>query len=102
MMRKDLTGVIDSYYAGRYEGEVNRFANGEQLNADSLKGLAMTKRRTPVVDVEHGLVLSIGLLSRQGNDSALAGEIFKVKAGKIQEIQGVLANHPKNGPTGWN
>ena len=102
MMRKDLTAVVEAFYAGRYAEEVNRFANGEPVSADSLKGATITKRRTLVVDVEHGLVLSIGLLNAPGGDAALAGEIFKVKAGKIEEIQGVMANHPKNGPTGWN
>jgi hypothetical protein len=92
MMRKDLIGVVDAFYAGRYSDEVNRFANGEQLAADALKGAAMSKRRTPVVDVEHGLVLSIGTASRAGAVPALLGEIFKVKAGKIEEVQGVLVS----------
>jgi hypothetical protein len=92
MMRKDLTGVVDAFYAGRYSDEVNRFANGEQLAADALKGAAVSKRRTPVVDVEHGLVLSIGAISRAGAGPALLGEIFKVKAGKIEEVQGVMVN----------
>jgi len=92
MERKDLTAVVDSFYSGRYTAEVNRFANGEQLTADALKGATVSKRRTPVVDVEHGLVLSIGTLSRAGTSPALLGEIFKVKGGKIEEVQGVMVN----------
>lgn len=92
MMRKDLTGVVDAFYAGRYNDEVNRFANGEQLAADALKGAAVSKRRTPVVDVEHGLVLSLGTVSRAGAGPALLAEIFKIKAGKIEEVQGVMVN----------
>jgi hypothetical protein len=92
MMRKDLTAVVDAFYSGKYADEVNRFANGELLAADALKGAAVGKRRTPVVDVEHGLVLSIGTVSRAGAGSALLGEIFKVKGGKIEEVQGVMVN----------
>ncbi|MSV34081.1 MAG: hypothetical protein EXQ47_00585 [Bryobacterales bacterium] len=95
MMRKDLTAVTDAFYSGKYADEVNRFANGEQLGADFLKGAAMTKRRVPVVDVEHGLVLSIGTVSRAGAGPALLGEIFKVKSGKIEEVQGVMVNAPR-------
>ena len=101
MMRKDLTAVVDSFYAGRYTDEVSRFANGELVAAGSWKG-AVARRRMPVIDIEHGLVLSIGVLSPPSGDSALLAEIFKVKAGKIQEIQAVTTNHPKNAPTGWN
>lgn len=92
MMRKDMTAVVDAFYAGRYEGEVNRFANGEQLTAEALKGAAVSKRRTPVVDIEHGLVLSMSTVSRAGAGTGLLGEVFKIKSGKIEEVQGVMVN----------
>ena len=95
MIRKDLTAVTDVFYSGKYADEVSRFANGEQLAADAFRGAAITRRRTPVVDVEHGLVLSIGTLSRAGASSALLGEIFKIKGGKIEEVQGVMVNAPR-------
>jgi hypothetical protein len=99
--------------------DMNRFENGEQttnvpvfglpaasaseqLDKGFFKGLAVAKRRFPVIDTDHGLVLGIGLMSGPGIDGLLLAELFKVSDGKIRQVQAVMVNHPKNGPTGWN
>ena len=74
----------------------------EQLDKGFFKGLAVGKRRFPVVDVDHGLVLGIGLMSTPGPDGVLLAEMFKVTGGKIRQIQAVMVNHSKTGTTGWN
>jgi hypothetical protein len=129
--RKELVAAADAYFTAiQTEGtanykpaplaeDANRFENGEQttnvpvmgmpaasaseqLDKGYFKGLAVAKRRFPVVDVEHGLVLGIGLMSTPGPDGVLLAEMFKVTGGKIRQVQAVMVNHPKTGPTGWN
>ena len=131
MSRKDLAAMADAYFTAiQTEGtaqykpvplaeDMNRFENGEQttnvavfgmpaasaseqLDKGFFKGLSVSKRRFPVVDVEHGIVLGIGLMSVQGSGNILLAEMFKVTGGKIRQIQAVLATHPKTAPTGWN
>lgn len=131
MSRKDLAAIADAYFTAiQTEGTpqykpvplaegMNRFENGEQttnvpvfgmpaasaseqLEKGFFKGLGVSKRRFPVVDVEYGIVLGIGLMSVQGFGNILFGEMFKMTGGKIRQIQAVLVNHPKTAPTGWN
>jgi hypothetical protein len=131
MSRRDLAAAADAYFtAVQTEGtpnykpaplaeDMNRFENGdqttnvpvfglpaasavEQLDKGFFKGLAVSKRRFPVVDVDHGIVLGIGLMTGPGLDGLLLAEMFKVSGGKIHEVQAVMVNHSKTGPTGWN
>ena len=129
--RKELAAIADAYFtAVQTEGtpgyrpapfaeDADRFENGErttnvevmgmpaaaaaeQLDKGYFKGLTIGKRRFPVIDVEHGMVLGIGLMGTPGPDGVLLAEMFKITGGKIHQVQAVMVNHPKTGPTGWN
>ena len=101
--RKDLIAAADAYYkSASLAADASRFENGEQTAIVPAPSAAVVKRRFPVVDVEHGLVLGIGLISTPGPGGVLLAEMFKVTGGMIQQVQAVMVNHPKTGPTGWN
>jgi hypothetical protein len=129
--RGQLRAIADAYFtAVQTEGtpgykpaplavDANRFENGEQTTnvpvfglpaasaSDQLakgffKGLAISKRRFPVIDTEAGIVLGIGLMTGPDLDGLLLAEFFKVSDAKIRQIQAVLVNHSKNGTTGWD
>lgn len=128
--REQLRAAADSYFTAvqtegtpaykptAFSDDANRYENGvqttnvevmgmpaataaEQLDKGFFKNLTISKRRFPVIDVDKGLVLGIGLMGA-GDGGILLGEVFKVTGGKIRHVQAVLVNHPKNGPTGWN
>lgn len=113
--------------------DTNRFENGlqttnvslggrkpttatEQFDMASFKNARIYDRRYPVVDEEHGVVMSIVRFGRklnpdgteipleratQAQGSPLVAEFFAVTGGKIREIQAVLITLPAGSPTGW-
>jgi hypothetical protein len=128
--REQLRAIADAYFtAVQTEGtstykpaplaaDANRFENGEQTTnvavfglpaasaSDQLargffKGLTISKRRFPVIDTDAGIVLGIGFMTGPDLDGLLLAEFYKVSEGKIRQINAVLVNHSKNGPTGW-
>lgn len=129
--RQQLRDVADAYFSAvqsagtpaykpaSFADDATRFENGmqttnvevmgmpaataaEQLDKAYFKGQTVTKRRFPVIDVDHGLVLGIAVVNPTGVDGLLLAELFKITGGKIRQIQAVMVNQPKNGPTGWN
>ncbi|MEO8307660.1 MAG: hypothetical protein ABI616_06425 [Pseudomonadota bacterium] len=113
--------------------DTNRFENGlqttnvssggrkpttatEQFDMAQFRNARIYDRRYPVVDEEHGLVMSIVRFGRklnadgteiplerstQAQGSPLVAEFFSVTGGKIREIQAVLITTPVGSPTGW-
>jgi hypothetical protein len=113
--------------------DTNRFENGlqttnvslggrkpttatEQFDMAQFKNARIYDRRYPVIDEEHGLVMSIVRFGRklnpdgteiplerstQAQGSPLVAEFFAVTGGKIREIQAVLITMPAGSPTGW-
>jgi hypothetical protein len=65
------------------------------------KGLTLTKRRFPLVDVDHGIVLAVALVRTPNPDGILLSEMFHVTGGQIRQIQAVLVNIPHDAATGW-
>ncbi len=74
-----------------------------QLERASYKGLKVTDRRFPVVDVEHGTVLGLAMFRRAEPDTTtlLLAEFFKVTGGKLREIRAVMLNLPHGAENGW-
>lgn len=113
--------------------DTNRFENGlqttnvslggrkpttatEQFDMAAFKNARIYDRRYPVVDEEHGTIMSIVRFGRklnpdgteipleratQAQGSPLVAEFFAVTGGKIREIQAVLITVPVGSPTGW-
>ena len=78
---------------------------GQQLDKAVFKGIKVTDRRYPVVDVENGTVLGIVTFrgdSPERKTTLLLSEIFKVTGGKLREIRAVMLDRPLNAKTGWN
>lgn len=134
--REELVAAADSYFVAiETEGTpeykrapfapgMNRFENGtqttnvsvnggpvrsadEQLDQARFKGIRVTNRRYPVVDVERGIVLGIVLFrggpARPTSETVgFIAEMFKINGGKLREIQAVIANRPAQVGTGWN
>ncbi len=134
--RKDLIATAEAYFAALetngtanykpapFADDAERFENGmqttnvpimdmpaasaaEQLEKGFFKGVTLGRRRYPVVDVDHGLVLGITILrmavpGTNARHSLLLAEVFKVTGGKIRQIQGTIVNYPNDLPTIWN
>lgn len=107
----------------------NRYENGAQTTnrpggpQDGCKGLGgfayierVRDRRFPLVDEERGLVWALAVFDIPGGTypnpaggapikrdprSILIGELFKVEAGQIQDIEVVMRNAPLGATAGW-
>jgi hypothetical protein len=141
--RAQLIAAADAYFtAVQTEGtpgyrpapfadDANRFENGlqttnvsirglpamtiaQQLDAGLFKGVTITDRRYPVVDVEQGVVLGVVVFRRpdatmppEGGKGeplqyhGLVSEMFKVSGGKIREVRAAMLPRPYGAPTGW-
>jgi len=120
------TNGTPDYHPASLLPDARRFENGLQttgmvrdgafvsaaqgFDSGRFLGRNLWDRRYPVVDTEHGIVLSIvrfGLKAGQKSQSTatsndrLVAEFFAVKNGRIQEIHAVLFNLPDAEPTGW-
>lgn len=83
----------------------------EQLDNAGFKGNIVTGRRYPVVDIEQGVVMGLGVFraapgyalrgGRWPNDLLLV-EFFKVEKGTIKEIHVVMNEFPTGSSDGWS
>jgi len=144
--RERLIAIADSYFTGIEQHSsrdvlaserCQRIENGVQTtgrpgrgsqhcaaSADLLTYIkAVSNRRFPIVDVEHGIVVATVLFDipgekNSGNDAAIAGdpqvaarlreartllltEWFHIDDGKIQHIEAVMHNLPPATRSGW-
>lgn len=133
--REQLLAAADAYFTAidtegtpeykraPFAPGMNRFENGtqttnisvnggpvrsadEQLDQALFKGLHVTDRRYPVVDVERGIVLGLVLFHlaapRPAGDTIFIAEMFKISGGKLREIQAIIADRPAQVGSGWN
>lgn len=144
LSREKLIAIADSYFEGieQHDSKVilsaddcQRFENGVQTtnqpgrtsrncahSADLLTYIkSVDNRRFPIVDPEHGIVVSIitfGIPGETKSDTAIAAnpqvsarlreprtlllmEWFKIDDGRIEHIEAVMHNLPYGTGTGW-
>jgi hypothetical protein len=144
--RERLIAIADSYFEGieRHDSKVvqgadtcQRIENGVQTtnqpgrasrncahSADLLTYIkAVNERRFPIVDPEHGIVVSTFIFDIPGETSAagdagisanpqvaarlreprvlLLTEWFKIEGAKIQHIEAIMHNLPYGSTSGW-
>lgn len=146
LARAKLVAIADSYFEGieKHDSKIilasescQRLENGVQTtsqpgrtskncaqSADVLTYIkAVNDRRYPIVDVEHGVVVSTILFDIPGDQGAvdtagvaagppaatrareprtlLLTEWFKIDDGKIQHIEAIMHNLPHGAKSGW-
>lgn len=116
------TGVPAAPGCNRYENGVrttNR-PGGPQEGCNGLGGFAYIERvrdrRFPLVDEERGLIWALAVFDIPGGTypnpaggapirrdprSILIGELFRLEAGQIQDIEVVMRNAPLGASAGW-
>jgi hypothetical protein len=62
------------------------------------RGVSIESVRTPVVDVQKGIVLSIAIMGGR----LLIADMFKVEGGHIRTVQITYKQLPQGAGTGWN
>ena len=99
----------------RYEngGKTTNRPGGPQEGCKGLSNFAYIERirdrRIPLVDEERGLVWALVVFDIPGTTqpvrreprSILIGELFKIEAGQIQDIEVVMRNAPLGATAGW-
>jgi hypothetical protein len=136
LSRERLVEIADSYFTGiekhdsksiLADDRCQRFENGTQTtgtpghtsrncahSADLLLYIkAVNDRRYPIVDVEHGVVVSTilfdippgpetsGAAAKTNPRTLLLTEWFKIDDEKIQHIEAVMHNLPHGSKSGW-
>jgi hypothetical protein len=136
LSRVRLVEIADSYFTGieKHDSKIilaedacQRFENGLQTtgtpgntsrncahSADLLLYItAVDDRRYPIVDVEHGVVVSTilfdippgpettGATPPKSVRTLLLTEWFKIDDGKIQHIEAIMHNLPHGSKSGW-
>jgi hypothetical protein len=81
----------------------HRWSAAEQLERAAYAGTAVTERRFPLVDVEHGIAVGIAVFRFAGENgpTLLLAELFKVTDGQLREIRAVVRGVPKGSGSGW-
>jgi hypothetical protein len=92
------TNVTDNPRSDRH-----RWSAAEQLERAAYAGTAVTERRFPLVDVEHGIAVGIAVFRFAGENgpTLLLAELFKVSEGQLREIRAVVRGVPKDSSSGW-
>jgi hypothetical protein len=92
------TNVTDNPRSDRH-----RWSAAEQLERAAYAGTAVTERRFPLVDVEHGIAVGIAVFRFAGENgpTLLLAELFKVTEGQLREIRAVVRGVPKGSGSGW-
>jgi hypothetical protein len=81
----------------------HRWSATEQLERAAYAGTAVTERRFPLVDQEHGIAVGIAVFRFAGENgpTLLLAELFKVTGGQLREIRAVVRGVPKGAGSGW-
>jgi hypothetical protein len=108
-------GVPAAPTCNRYENgaKTTNRPGGPQEGCKGLAGFAYVEkvrdRRFPLVDEERGLIWALAVFDipaatqpvRREPRSILVGELFKLDAGQIQDIEVVMRNVPLGASAGW-
>jgi hypothetical protein len=81
----------------------HRLSAAEQLERAAYAGTAVTERRFPLVDTEHGIAVGIAVFrfSGESGPTLLLAEFFKVTEGQLREIRAVVRGIPRGASSGW-
>lgn len=101
-MNRIENGLQTTNVADNPRSDRHRWSATEQLERAAYAGTAVTERRFPLVDIEHGIAVGIAVFRFAGaGPTLLLAELFKVTDGQLQEIRAVVRSVPKGSSAGW-